>query len=431
MKRALVWLKNDLRLHDNFVFSAAIEKYEEVIPVYCIDEFHFSITPFGTQKTGKFRAKFLLESLSDLKSSLQMLGSDLIVVKGKPEVELLRIVNTYQISEIITSAEIGAEEIETINKVKLVLLSLNVNINTIRNSTLLDETDLPFGIASISDIFTEFRKKVEKFSSIRKPIDLPLKINTPSLEISSIPTLKELGFDDFTVDKRAAIHFMGGESQGLKRIREFIFETKSIATYKTTRNGLIGENYSSKFSAWLSNGCISARRVYAEIKRYESAYGENESTYWLIFELLWRDYFYFIMQKYGNLFFKLGGIKIAEQESIQHKDDLFQHWKNAQTGIDFIDSNMLELKLTGFMSNRGRQNVASYLCHNLKLDWRYGAAYFEEQLIDYDVSCNWCNWAYVAGVGNDPRSNRVFNIEKQANDYDTNKKYRTLWMKNI
>jgi deoxyribodipyrimidine photo-lyase len=92
---------------------------------------------------------------------------------------------------------------------------------------------------------------------------------------------------------------------------------------------------------------------------------------------------------------------------------------------------MLELKLTGFMSNRGRQNVASFLCHNLKLDWRYGAAYFEEQLIDYDVSSNWCNLAYVAGVGNDPRGNRVFNIEKQANDYDTYKKYRTLWMKNI
>jgi deoxyribodipyrimidine photo-lyase len=137
------------------------------------------------------------------------------------------------------------------------------------------------------------------------------------------------------------------------------------------------------------------------------------------------------MQKYGNLFFKLGGIKSAEQQSIHNMVDLFQQWKNGQTGNDFIDANMLELKLTGFMSNRGRQNVASYLCHNLKLDWRYGAAYFEEQLIDYDVSSNWCNWAYVAGVGNDPRSNRVFNIEKQANDYDTNKKYRTLWMKNI
>ena len=108
---------------------------------------------------------------------------------------------------------------------------------------------------------------------------------------------------------------------------------------------------------------------------------------------------------------------------------LFNKWQNAETGNDFIDANMLELKLTGFMSNRGRQNVASYLCNDLKLDWRYGAAYFEQQLIDYDVSSNWGNWAYLAGVGNDPRGNRAFNIEKQANDYDKNKSYRNLWLK--
>jgi hypothetical protein len=95
---------------------------------------------------------------------------------------------------------------------------------------------------------------------------------------------------------------------------------------------------------------------------------------------------------------------------------------------DFIDANMLELKHTGFMSNRGRQNVASYLCNDLKLDWRLGAAYFEQQLIDYDVCSNWGNWAYLAGVGNDPRGNRYFNIEKQASDYDKNGDYRNLWL---
>ena len=112
----------------------------------------------------------------------------------------------------------------------------------------------------------------------------------------------------------------------------------------------------------------------------------------------------------------------------KHQQILFDKWINAQTGIDFIDANMLELKLTGFMSNRGRQNIASYLCHYLQLDWRYGAAYFEQQLIDYDVCSNWCNWAYLAGVGNDPRPNRVFNIDKQASDYDANKIFRKLWL---
>jgi deoxyribodipyrimidine photo-lyase len=112
----------------------------------------------------------------------------------------------------------------------------------------------------------------------------------------------------------------------------------------------------------------------------------------------------------------------------KHHSGWFEKWKNGNTGIDFVDANMIELKLTGFMSNRGRQNVASYLCHNLKLDWRYGAAYFEEQLIDYDVCSNWGNWMYVAGVGNDPRENRVFNMEKQAAMYDHDQSYRNLWL---
>ena len=88
---------------------------------------------------------------------------------------------------------------------------------------------------------------------------------------------------------------------------------------------------------------------------------------------------------------------------------------------------MRELKATGFMSNRGRQNVASYLCNDLKLDWRHGAAYFEQQLTDYDVCSNWCNWAYVAGVGNDPRPNRYFNIQKQSEQYDGDRRFRNLW----
>jgi deoxyribodipyrimidine photo-lyase len=190
---------------------------------------------------------------------------------------------------------------------------------------------------------------------------------------------------------------------------------------------MVGADYSSKFSAWLAQGCMSPRSIYAEIKKYESKIIANESTYWLFFELLWREYFRWILLKYGNHFYQKKGIQKNKSQDTQHDILKFESWKNGTTGHKFIDANMRELNLTGFMSNRGRQNVASYLCHNLKLDWRYGAAYFEQELIDYDVACNWCNWAYVAGVGNDPRPNRVFNIDKQANDYDPTYKYRNIW----
>jgi deoxyribodipyrimidine photo-lyase len=136
-----------------------------------------------------------------------------------------------------------------------------------------------------------------------------------------------------------------------------------------------------------------------------------------------------MMKKYNTKLFQLSGIQNKELPVNAHDAVLLQKWMDGKTGVDFVDANMIELKRTGFMSNRGRQNVASYLCNDLKLDWRYGAAYFEQQLIDYDVCSNWGNWTYLAGVGNDPRGNRYFNIEKQATDYDKDKSFRKLWLK--
>jgi deoxyribodipyrimidine photo-lyase len=238
-----------------------------------------------------------------------------------------------------------------------------------------------------------------------------------------------LGVKKVKIDKRAAIQFKGGESEALKRLNHYFFESKAIANYKETRNEMVGADYSSKFSAWLALGCISARFIYQELKKYESINSANDSTYWLVFELLWRDYFRFMMKKHPNKFFQKKGIKNQNVTKTKIDTKQLTNWINGKTGIDFIDANMIELKLTGFMSNRGRQNAASYLCNDLELDWRYEAAYFEQQLIDYDVCSNWGNWAYLAGVGNDPRGNRVFNIEKQASDYDKSKVFRNLWLK--
>jgi deoxyribodipyrimidine photo-lyase len=243
-----------------------------------------------------------------------------------------------------------------------------------------------------------------------------------------LPTLEDLGLNSISTDSRAVLQFIGGETEAILRLKHYFFETKSISKYKETRNGMIGADYSSKFSAWLAFGSLSPREIYFELKKYGAQFGSNDSTYWLVFELLWRDYFRFMMKKHRDKFFQQNGIQSKGITINKHNILALQSWIDGQTGVDFVDANMLELKLTGFMSNRGRQNVASYLCNDLKLDWRYGAAYFEQQLIDYDVCSNWGNWAYLAGVGNDPRGNRYFNIEKQAQDYDKDKDYRKLWL---
>ncbi|MDX2190996.1 MAG: DASH family cryptochrome [Bacteroidota bacterium] len=426
MIRSIVWFKTDLRLHDNETLIRAIAYSDEIVPVYCFDENHYKTTDFGLKKTGNFRIQFLMESIIDLDKNLRELGSGLKVVYGKPEVEIIKIAQIYGVRKVFAKKEVAYEEMLTQELVEKELWKIQCEFETYSTSTLFLAQDLPFTLKEIPDVFTNFRKQVEKESIIRKVFEKPNSIKSPKIEPLHLPEIAN--FTRIKLDNRASFKFMGGESEGIKRIHSYIFETKSISTYKLTRNNLIGENYSSKFSAWLSLGCISARKIYDEIKKYETQYVANESTYWMVFELIWRDYFRFMMKKHRNQYFKQNGIKESKAIESAFNPEIFEKWKNGQTGNDFIDANMIELKTTGYMSNRGRQNVASYFCHNLKLDWRYGAAYFEEQLIDYDVSSNWGNWAYLAGVGNDPIANRVFNIEKQANDYDKNKTYRNLWL---
>jgi len=428
MKRSIVWFKTDLRLQDNETLVQAIAQSDEIIPVYCFDDSHFTTTEFGFSKTGSFRAQFLFESLIDLDTNLRAIGSGLIIVKGKPELEIVNLAKKHEVNKVFSKKEVAFEEIQTQNLVEKELLKINCELETFDTSTLYHEQDLPFGIKDIPDVFTNFRKRVERESKIRAVFAKPSEINSPKIPSLELPTLADLSLKEIKMDNRAAIQFKGGETEAWKRLTHYFFQTKSLSVYKETRNGLVGPDYSSKFSAWLALGCISARSIYAQIKKYEKQIVSNDSTYWLVFELLWRDYFRFMLIKYGNGFFHKYGISGVKDKEMKFHKYGFNKWVNGETGSDFVDANMLELKLTGFMSNRGRQNVASYLCNNLKLDWRYGAAYFEQQLIDYDVCSNWGNWAYLAGVGNDPRSNRVFNIEKQANDYDKNGVYREQWL---
>ena len=431
MRTSIVWFKTDLRLHDNETLVKAIEQSDEIIPVYCFDESHFKTTEFGFQKTGNFRGQFLLESLQDLDKNLRAIGSGLLIVRGKPEYELYKVAQKYNAQKLFAKKEVAFEEKKTEERAAKQHSQTQCANEIFCSRKLYQAQDLPFSIKDIPDVFTNFRKRIEKESSIREIFSAPLAIKSPNIPELQLPRLEQLGLIPSNIDVRAAITFKGGETEGYKRLHYYFTQTKAISNYKDTRNEMIGTDYSSKFSAWLALGCLSPREIYVELKKYEEQFGANESTYWLIFELLWRDYFRFMMKKHRHQFFLQTGIKSNELNTNNHNEELLHKWINSQTGNDFIDANMLELKLTGYMSNRGRQNVASYLCNDLKLDWRYGAAYFEQQLIDYDVCSNWGNWAYLAGVGNDPRGNRYFNIEKQANDYDSKKTYRNLWLTKI
>jgi deoxyribodipyrimidine photo-lyase len=251
------------------------------------------------------------------------------------------------------------------------------------------------------------------------------------VEIGDLPILAELGLETGLetpkFDSRAVMPFKGGETEGIKRLQQYFWDKNCLKAYKQTRNGMLGADYSSKFSPWLAMGCLSPRYIYEQVQDYEHQRIKNDSTYWLVFELLWRDYFRFICAKHGNKIFYLSGLQGVE---IPWKEDWerFDLWRQGMTGYPLVDANMRELAATGFMSNRGRQNVASFLTKNLGINWQMGAQWFESLLIDYDVCSNYGNWNYTAGVGNDARGFRFFNILKQSKDYDRQGNYVKHWL---
>ncbi len=197
--------------------------------------------------------------------------------------------------------------------------------------------------------------------------------------------------------------------------------------YAETRNQMLGTDFSSKLSPWLARGCLSPRRVYSEIRAFEQQSGATRSTYALIFELLWRDFFHWTLVKHGAQLFRLGGLLERDDRPQARHADVIHAWRTGRTGSDFVNANMIQLAQTGYMSNRGRQNAASYFARDLGQDWRVGAAWFESMLVDYDVASNWGNWANVAGVGTDKRD-RGFDVDAQAKRYDPDGAFVAYWL---
>ena len=429
MNTGLVWFRNDLRVHDNEILAIAAESNDQILGVYFFDPRQYQETSYGFPKTGKFRAKFLIETIQNLQKNLKQLNIPLLIVKEKPEDAVASIISEYQITDIYFQEEWTFEEKEVENALRK--NAENVDFHSFYQQFLFHPDDIPFSnFQNIPRVFTDFRKKCEKNSEVRKLIPVPKKRDSGFLKNfeSNIPSLQELGLDDFEVDRRSAFPFKGGEENAMNRVEDYFFKSKNLEEYKETRNGLIGTDYSSKLSAWLANGSISPRQIYAEVKKYEQEVTSNQSTYWLIFELIWRDFFKYVSLKHGTKIFMLEGIRQKDHEW-SYDEAEFEKWKNGQTKYNFVNANMNEIAHTGFMSNRGRQNVNSFLAKELKHDWRKGAAYFESLLIDYDVHSNWGNWMYNSGVGNDPRD-RKFNIQSQADRYDPDNNYQDLWLKN-
>lgn len=450
-----VWFRNDLRIHDNPCLHAAI-KQGLVQPIYLLDPRTFQATSFGLARMGTHRRRFLRESLESLRTQLQSIGLDLLILNAKPEELFPKLLKSIPHAKLFFSYEYAYEESQI--EAALAYELSSAQWEGFWTGTLMDPENLPFTLENLPNGFSSFRNKVEKYASIPEPVPTPKKANGlqkndwgedpyalsvygerehTDQQLQGIETLglapmyPEVDFtDELDMQKSEWEHlFKGGEEAGLARLDYYLWQTDLVAAYKKTRNGLVGTDYSTKFSPWLANGSLSARMIASEIHNYERQRTKNDSTYWVIFELLWRDFFRFAALKYGRKWFHKGGIQSNIRE-YQNNKDYFEAWISGRTGFSFVDANMRELATTGFMSNRGRQNVASFFTQNLNMDWRWGAEYFESMLLDYDPASNYGNWMYNATLGHDPR-NRFFNIELQADRYDSSGEYVRLWCREL
>lgn len=482
---AIYWFRNDLRLCDQPSFKNACAQAARLLPVFIHDVDQVAPTRWGFERMGPHRKYALRSALQALKVQLRQRQSDLLEYQGDVCQTLIELAKKFDIDTIFCEEIAAPEEQQQVVRLR----KAGLTVNTLWHSSLLSPDDLPFAIEHLPLVFTEFRVAVEKANVVvqapedavivapplpdgfiqsksvalnqstrahLQPLDSAQSLDSLQSSDALVPFESLVSLDSLAQpDARSSLtfstaHDFAGTQGGLKHTQQY-FERQLAHSYKATRNQLSGLDYSTKFSVWLASGALSARMLYQQLQAFEAEHGANDSSYWIWFELLWRDYFRFLHLRFGAQLYRRSGLrqrtafekKGPRGDKPQFNEGMaqaggavittpaqaqqFKRWCLGECGEPFIDAGMRELRHTGYLSNRLRQVVASYLIHNLKLDWRAGAAWFESQLIDYDVYSNQGNWLYIAGLGTDPRGGRAMRIEKQAFEYDRAETYRKQW----
>jgi deoxyribodipyrimidine photo-lyase len=413
-KTGIFWFTNDLRLHDNPALMRASSTVDELLCVYVIDcPWHLS-RQYSQANKSKSSDRFLHESLNDLDKRLKNIGQRLVIFQSETVSILSYLIEQVGASDVFRSNNAGWYENLAWSDLKNA--NLDINFYSIDTHSLFDLDALPFSISELPTSFTKFSHAIKEVESSK-----------PILTLSRLPPPPLADHVDFKayVNGPSSSPFKGGETEGLAHLSAYFASDKPMF-YKEVRNAIDGWDNSCKLSPWLTNGCLSVREITSALHDYEKNIKANESTYWIFFELLWREYFQWYAHKNGSKLFSFMGIKRLSPLT-SYYPERFQKWINGSTPYPIVNACMNELKATGYLSNRGRQIVASCLVNELSIDWRYGAAYFEQTLIDYDVASNWGNWQYLAGVGADARDKRHFNLEKQTQQFDADGRYIRLW----
>ncbi|TLU61026.1 DASH family cryptochrome [Thalassotalea litorea] len=483
MRKTLYCFTHDLRLADNQLLQDAVDQSHEIAFIYVVDPLWFKPTNYQQLPMGAIRWQFTCQALRDLEVQLQSYGHVLNVVLGSPVNALTSLLKYAGFDTLAMANPIGLFERHQRNTV--LKAHSRVALLTDWSHTLYTPAQLRSAQALPDKqqgwkSFSYFRKKVEKAGVLPfvaqafnvqsfnarpvKSVDIEsviadkqsLSLLTQTQRVSlcqrdaahpqdPIPCQADIGQPDKIqpsdsqssnshpserqLNNRQLNHspyqYRGGETAGWQHMLDY-FASGAASTYKNTRNALDGRFNSTGFSPYLGIGNISPRQIYYHLKQYEQDHGVNESTYWIYFELLWREYFQWLALMLEQRLFRFRGLARSAPLT-SFFPERFAKWCQGNTPYVIVNACMQQLNSTGFMSNRGRQLVASCLVNELGIDWRYGAAYFQQQLIDYDVASNWGNWQYIAGVGVDPRGGRHFNLQKQTQMFDPDGVFIETW----
>ncbi|MDX1451256.1 MAG: DASH family cryptochrome [Oleiphilaceae bacterium] len=414
-QNGLVWFDQDLRVNDNPALHQAAQECANLIYVYCVDPDWWQPLHWQCRRIAPPRERFLREGLTDLNEQLQIRGAGLLLVEGRPADVLKHLIKQYAVSRLYANISGSVYQQQTLNALEHA--QPEITVVACEGDTLWREAELPFPLEQLPASFTPFRKQIED-QHLRPPLSAP-KTLPPALCVGQAETALKRG------ERLQRSGFCGGTQAGKEHL-DWYFAGGLPKHYKQTRNALDGWDQSTKFSPWLAQGAISARQVVSKLREYEAENGANESTYWIYFELLWREYFKWYARRYGARLFRFTGTG-KRKPLTSFYPERFKAWSQGNTPYPIVNACMRQLNETGYMSNRGRQLCASCLIYEYQIDWRYGAAYFEQQLIDYDVTANWGNWQYIAGVGADPRGGRHFNLDKQTAVYDPEQRFIQRW----
>ena len=400
MDTAIVVFTRDLRLHDNPALHQACARARQVVPLFVADP-AIAAPPN--------RARFLAESLTDLRQALRERGGDLVVRNGDPAAEVIRLATDVQANAVYLADDVSHYATARRHKLERECARHRLDLTLTPGLTVVPPAELRPAGGGHYRVFTPYWR-AWRAAAWRRPCPVPRAIRMP-------PVLRKPGPGTGRIpaagDGASPGLAPGGETAGRQR---FVgWRTGQLAGYDENHDDLPGDA-TSRLSAYLRFGCVSPLEV--AIGALDRPAGD-ESGEEFGRQLAWRDFFYQVTAAFPDIARK----NYRPGAAWRHDEHALDAWRAGQTGIPIVDAGLRQLAAEGFMHNRARMVTASFLTRNLGIDWRHGYQHFGSLLADGDVACNAGNWQWVAGTGNNTRPNRVMNPLRQAQRFDSGGRY--------